>query len=220
MRDRTNLGHTAAYLPTDAELLDVDGRFGDTWPSLVLGVNSDGVALEILRPDGRRIVRRVDRRRVDFVRPANASPAGSLAATHVITPIPTMHSYQGDLSNVATGTPNTPTPNAMVPFGQVNVHADLTLAVIHAHWIIVPAGGGDVVIELWRARNVIAGPISWFRLGVITSSPTGVSQTFAFDGVVPPTPELARGDYLFAQLTSKNNSFEGLTVDYHYVQPA
>ena len=218
MRNRIHLGHEASYLPTQTELLDVGGGGSrDTWPATVLGINSVGIGLEILRPDGRRILRRVDRSRVDFAQRSSSSPAASLAATHIITPIETAHSFQGDISNVAVGTPNTPTPAAMTPFGQRHIYADLTLAAAHAHWIIVPAGGGNVVIELWRARNVYVGPISWLRIGVITSEPT--DETFVFDGVVPSPPELAENDYLFAQITSKNNSFEGLTIDYHFVQP-
>lgn len=131
------------------------------------------------------------------------------------SPNPTFHLYQGDLTNVALGVANTPTPAAMTTFGQINMRTAMTIAVIHAHWVIVPSGGGPVTIEVYRARGVLTGgPITWTRIAELTTNAT--NETFVTTGVVPSPATVEENDYLFAQITVKNNSFEGLTLDVHF----
>lgn len=131
-----------------------------------------------------------------------------------------MHLYQGSLDNLTLGTPNVPTPSAMSWFGQLRIYAELTLEEVHMHFIEVPASGSDVSLEVWRARGIDVGePIAWLRLATLTVSPTGSPQTFVRTVGVPIDPDLQLGDYLFAQLTDKNNAFDGMTLSFHYVQP-
>lgn len=131
-------------------------------------------------------------------------------------PNPTYHLYQGDITNVQLGVPNTPTPIAMRTFGQINMHTAMTIAVIHAHWIVVPNGGGSVTIEVYRARGVLTGgPITWVKIAVLTTAAT--NGTFMTTAVVPAPANVEKDDYLFAQMIEKNNGFEGLTLDVHFL---
>lgn len=142
-----------------------------------------------------------------------------MGAFGVVAPqrVPTSHLYQGDLTNLTLGAVGVPTASAMRWFGQVNVYQQLVIAAVHAHWTAAPAGGGPVVIELWRARGILTGgPIVWTQLGTVTSTPTGAPQTFVYDSMVLTETSVLLGDYLFAQATAKNNSYEGLTFDVHF----
>lgn len=108
-----------------------------------------------------------------------------------------------------TGTPGTPTPAAMAPFGCFNIWSDRRISVVHAH-VVADGSGGTMSLELWRRRSG-----TFTRIGTV-SVPSGGGDLVDRNFTVTD-PVLERWDYLFLQPTSlMTGGDQGTLVDVHY----
>ena len=123
---------------------------------------------------------------------------------------PTQHFNIGRIGSPSVAdSPGTPDPAALSVFGQMNIYRDVTISAVHLHGI-EDKGSGSITIEVYRRRSGVA-----VLLGTLTL--VGGSGDFATDALVPASPGLLAGDYLFAQVISfvGSGGYDGLTVDVH-----
>lgn len=130
---------------------------------------------------------------------------------------PTQHMEVGNIGSVSLApVPGTPDAQAMSFFGQLHAYDDLEIAVIHMHWIIVPAVGNPVTLEVYRADGAVPGPPTFTLLATLTQNVVGGGAEFQTVGAVPSETFVPRSSYFMVQATSGNTNFNGLTVDFHY----
>lgn len=215
-RGRLHAGRLLAYVPDESELDEVGGRYGDTWLGQILGAPVDGglVPIEVIRPDGRRLLREVETSKIDLLRPASGRAAASL----ITDALRTTHFQVGGVGGISFApTPGTPDAAAMAFFNQLRVDADADIAVMHLHSIVVPGTGNSLVVEIYEGTSPVPGPPTFRLLGTITQANGGGSPaSFQTAAAVPSTPRVSQGSYLYCQALSGAAGFDGITVDVHF----
>lgn len=128
--------------------------------------------------------------------------------------LPTIHfDNQQAVNNLTLANPLTLDPAVAARYGQLNVHKNSTISVIHIHQMRA-GSGGTTTIEFYRRRD---GSNTYLGTGSLAYT----SGDFATTSVMftsASLKKLKKGDYLFMQPIDKQSgaTADGLTCDVHF----